>query len=354
VPGDHRDQRLAGRDHHQPLVSARRPGPHRRRGGHAVDGRLARGPGVVAAVRRLRPVRGRRHGIPARRQQLVRRRQLGGRHLDGRHRPHPAGRRAAPAVLGGLTAVVVQVLFSLVGLSVLVVSAFMHLHPLTIALAASCLVASVAALTYEQTEALRRSRTEALTDDLTTVGNRRVLDDRLPALVADSTQGRPLLLSIVSIRHLPEINETLGYEYGDGLLAALGTRLRERLDDRTVSARLGGAEIAVLQPFDGNLAQAEQWMRDLLTAIGDPVRLPGGQVDIELSAGIAAGPVHATDSRGLLRCAADALRQAKATESEVEVYDPAQDVGRDFGPRLLPELIGALDSGLIVASYEPI
>jgi EAL domain-containing protein (putative c-di-GMP-specific phosphodiesterase class I) len=95
-------------------------------------------------------------------------------------------------------------------------------------------------------------------------------------------------------------------------------------------------------------------MRDLLTAIGEPVRLPGGQVDIELSAGVAAGPVHATDSGGLLRCAADALRRAKATESEVEMYDPAQDVGRDFGPRLLPELIGALDNGLIVASYEPI
>lgn len=263
-------------------------------------------------------------------------------------------RRTAPAVLGGLTAVAVQVMFSLVGLSVLVVSAFVHLHPLTIALAASCLVAAVTALTYEQTQALRRSRTEALTDDLTTVGNRRVLDDRMPALIAASSQGQPLLLSIVSIRHLPEINETLGYEYGDGLLAALGTRLRERLDDRTVSARLGGAEIAVLQPFDGHLPRAEQSMRDLLTAIGEPVRLPGGQFDIELSAGVAAGPVHATDSGGLLRCAADALRRAKATESEVEMYDPAQDVGRDFGPRLLPELIGALDNGLIVASYEPI
>ena len=263
-------------------------------------------------------------------------------------------RRTAPAVLGGLTAVAVQVMFSLVGLSVLVVSAFVHLHPLTIALAAACLVAAVTALTYEQTQALRRSRTEALTDDLTTVGNRRVLDDRMPALIAASRQGQPLLLSIVSIRHLPEINETLGYEYGDGLLAALGTRLRERLDGRTVSARLGGAEIAVLQPFDGHLPRAEQSMRDLLTAIGEPVRLPGGQVDIELSAGVAAGPVHATDSGGLLRCAADALRRAKATESEVEMYDPAQDVGRDFGPRLLPELIGALDNGLIVASYEPI
>jgi len=263
-------------------------------------------------------------------------------------------RRTAPAVLGGLTAVVVQVMFSLVGLSVLVVSAFVDLHPLTIALAAACLVASVAALTYEQTEALRRSRTEALTDDLTTVGNRRVLDDRLPVLVEESSKGRPLLLSIVSVRHLPEINETLGYEYGDGLLAALGTRLRTQLGDHAVSARLGGAEIAVLRQFDGHLPRAEQSMRDLLTAIGGPVQVPGGEVDIELSAGIAAGPVHAADSRGLLRCAVDALRRAKATESEVEVYDPAQDVGRDFGPRLLPELIGALDSGLIVATYEPI
>jgi diguanylate cyclase (GGDEF)-like protein len=262
-------------------------------------------------------------------------------------------RRTAPAVLGGFTAVAVQVLFSLVGLAVLVVGAFAHLHPLTIALATACLVAAGAALTYEQTQALHRSRTEALTDDLTTVGNRRVLDDRLPALVADSNR-HPLLLSIVSIRHLPEINETLGYEYGDGLLAALGTRLRQQLGDRAVSARLGGAEIAVLQPFDGHLPRAEQSMRDLVAAIGEPVRLPGGQVDIELSAGVAAGPLHAADSRGLLRCAAEALRHAKATESEVEVYDPAQDVGRDFGPRLLPELIGALDSGQIGAWYEPI
>ena len=184
-------------------------------------------------------------------------------------------RRTAPAVLGGLTAVAVQVMFSLVGLSVLVVSAFVHLHPLTDRAGRGLPGRRPSPRSpTSRPQALRRSRTEALTDDLTTVGNRRVLDDRLPALVADSTQGRPLLLSIVSIRHLPEINETLGYEYGDGLLAALGTRLRERLDDRTVTARLGGAEIAVLQPFDGHLPRAEQSMRDLLTAIGEPSGCP--------------------------------------------------------------------------------
>jgi diguanylate cyclase len=264
-------------------------------------------------------------------------------------------RRPAPAAIGGLAALLVPILFSLAALVVLVVSAFVDLHPITVILAAACLLAAGGrtALTFEQTRALARSRTEAMTDELTTVGNRRVLDDRLPALAAGAATGRPLLVSIVSIRHLSEINETLGYEYGDGLLGALGSRLREQVGERAVPARLGGAEIALLQPFDGHLARAEQSVRDLLAAVATPVRVSGVEVEIELSAGLAASPMHATDSRDLLRCAGDALRRAKATESEVEVYDAAQDIGRDFGPRLLPELIGALESNRIVAWYQP-
>ncbi len=264
-------------------------------------------------------------------------------------------RKPAPAAIGGFAALLVPILFSLAALVVLVVSAFADLHPITVILAAACLLAAGGrtALTFEQTRALARSRTEAMTDELTTVGNRRVLDDQLPALVAGATAGRPLLVSIVSIRHLSEINETLGYEYGDGLLGALGGRLREQVGDRAVPARLGGAEIALLQPFDGHLARAEQSVRDLLAAVATPVRVSGVEVEIELSAGLAGSPMHATDSRDLMRCAGDALRRAKATESEVEVYDPAQDVGRDFGPRLLPELIGALEAQRIVAWYQP-
>ncbi|CAA9229562.1 MAG: diguanylate cyclase/phosphodiesterase (GGDEF & EAL domains) with PAS/PAC sensor(s) [uncultured Corynebacteriales bacterium] len=264
-------------------------------------------------------------------------------------------RRAAPATISGFAALLVPILFSLAGLTLLVVGAFVELHPVTVMLAAACLVAAGArtALTFEQTRALTHSRTEAMTDELTTLGNRRVLDERLPALAAGATAGRPLLVSIVSIRHLAEINETLGYEYGDGLLGALGGRLREQLGDRAVPARLGGAEIAVLQPFDGHLARAEQSVRELLASLASPVRVAGVEVEIELSAGLAASPMHATDSRDLLRCAGDALRRAKATQSEVEIYDPAQDVGRDFGPRLLPELVGALEANRIVAWYQP-
>lgn len=270
--------------------------------------------------------------------------------LAGSMRPRPT-----PASIGGFAALLVPILFSLAALVVLIAGTFTDLHPVTIVLAAACLLAAGArtALTFEQTRALTHSQNEAKTDELTSVGNRRVLDERLPALTSGANAGRPALVTIVSIRHLAEINETLGYEYGDGLLGALGARLREQVGDRAVPARLGGAEIALLQPFDGHLARAEQSIRDLLAAVATPVRVAGVEVEIELSAGLAASPMHATESRDLLRCAGDALRRAKTTESEVEVYDPAQDIGRDFGPRLLPELIGALEANRIVAWYQP-
>ncbi|HEX6754377.1 MAG TPA: bifunctional diguanylate cyclase/phosphodiesterase [Mycobacteriales bacterium] len=262
--------------------------------------------------------------------------------------------RTAPAIRG-FAALLVPILFSLCALVLLVVGAFVRLHPITIVLAGACLVAAGVrtALTFEQTRALARSRAEAMTDELTTLGNRRMLDSRLPAMSAEGGAGRPLLVAIVSIRHLAQINDTLGYQYGDGLLAALGSRLRERLPSGAVPARLGGAEIAVLLPFDGHLARAEQRVRDLLADASEPVRVAAVEIDIELSAGIAAAPLHATEGPDLMRCASEALRQAKATQSEVEIYDPGQDVARAFGPHLLPELRGALEEGRISAFYQP-
>lgn len=263
--------------------------------------------------------------------------------------------RSAAPVIRGLAALLVPILFSTAALIVLLVGAFVELHPITVVLAGACLLAAGArtAMTFEQTRALARSRTEAMTDELTTLGNRRLLDTRLPALTANASTGRPLLVAVVSIRHLTEINDTLGYQYGDGLLAALGARLRERVPSGSVPARLGGAEIALLLPFDGHLARAEQSVRDLLNAVSGPVRVAAVEVELDLSAGIAASPMHATDGPDLIRCAGDALRRAKATESDVEVYDPALDIGRGFGPRLLPELSGALDAHKVVARFQP-
>jgi diguanylate cyclase (GGDEF)-like protein len=256
----------------------------------------------------------------------------------------------------GFAALLVPILFSLSALGVLILGTFVSVHPVSIFLASGCLVAAGirTALTFEQTLELARSRLEARTDELSGLGNRRLLDDHLPAMMASLPGGAQLVLTIVSIDHLPEINSIMGYTAGDMIVNTVGTRLKESLPEDAISARLGGAEMAVLRVVRGaDAATVDRQSRELLTTLAAPV--PAGQmpVHIELSVGVAAAPVHATNPVDLIRCAADALRNAKANRSEVEIYDPNLDIGNEFGSRLYPDLLRALSEGEFVTYYQP-
>ena len=285
------------------------------------------------------------------------------------HRPRPA------AEVRGFAALLVPILFSLSALSVLVVGTFVRLHPITIILAGGCLVAAGVrtALTFEQTRELARTRIAAETDELTGLGNRRLLDTRLPALLGEVRAGYGLALIIVSVDHVTDINGTLGYHAGDAILQAVGERLRQHLPAGAVGARLGGVELAIVCPPDGLArgagplpgaaapgglvsgpgAEVARDVRALLALLAAPVLANGVPVHIALSAGIALAPEHAAEPADLIRCAAEALRHAKANRSEVEVYDPGLDLTGEFGPLAVPDLLRGLRGGEFVTYYQP-
>lgn len=264
-------------------------------------------------------------------------------------------RARQPEEVRPFTALLVPIVFSLAALIVLVVGTRVDLHPLTIAMAAGCLVAAGVrmALTFEQTRALARSQLEAKTDELSGLGNRRLLDDRLPALVSTVRPGSQLACTIIGIDHLSEINGTLGYPAGDAVLQAVGSRLRGQVPRGAVSARLGGVELAVLHTAGPDPAAAQRDVQELLTRLSDPVPADGVPVNIDLRAGIAFSPLHAGDGADLIRCASDALRRARSNGVDVEVYDPKLDLGREFGPRLMPDLLKALQTGEFFTYYQP-
>lgn len=265
-------------------------------------------------------------------------------------------RRHEAAEVQGFAALLVPIIFSLCALTVLVAGTVFRLHPVSIVLASGCVVAAGVrtALTFEQTRELARTRQKAETDELSGIGNRRMLDARLPAMISDLQPGSLLTLTIVSVDHVSEINGVLGYSAGDTILNTVGARLLEKLPDRAVSARLGGVEVAVLQFVrHAEAGYLERDTRALLADLAAPV--PTGQipVHIEMSAGVAVAPVHAATPTDLIRCAADALRSAKTNRSEVEIYDPAGDVGHQFGATLFPDLVRAIDNEELVTEYQP-
>ena len=262
-------------------------------------------------------------------------------------------RRRPVAEVQGFAALLVPILFSLCGLAVLIVGTFVPLHPVTIIMASGCLIAAGVrtALTFEQTRELARSRAEAATDELSGLGNRRVLDTALPSMLDNLPPGAALPLTIVSVDHLREMNRILGYTAGDMILNTLGSRLQDALPAGAVAVRLGGAEVAILRTVAGTADSIARDTEALLRSLGSPVLAGPVPVQIELSAGVAIAPMHATTAAELIRCAEDALHAAKANRSEVEIYDSNR--RGDLGSRLLPDLLRAVENEQFFVYYQP-
>lgn len=265
-------------------------------------------------------------------------------------------RRRPAAEVRGFIALLVPIFFSLAGLAVLIHGTFVTMHPISVILASGCLVAAGVrtAVTFEQTRELMRTQIKANTDELSGLGNRRVLDVQLPYLMQGLTSGSPLVLTIISIDHVSEINSVLGYTAGDTILHTVGTRLWQQLPGDATCVRLGGVELAILRLVNrADWAAVERETRGLLKAISVPVPIGQVSVEVELSAGVAIAPEHATDPAALIKCAQDALRTAKVNRSEVEFYDPTLHLGNEFDLSLVPDLLRALGKGELVTWYQP-
>lgn len=107
-------------------------------------------------------------------------------------------------------------------------------------------------------------RRDASYDALTGLANRRYFLGRLNAQLCDSETGQGGQLALLRLSDLRLINEVLGQQATDQLLARLGEALSRRSDDgERLGGRLGGGELALLLPNLG----AEP-AENLLTELG--------------------------------------------------------------------------------------
>ena len=98
-------------------------------------------------------------------------------------------------------------------------------------------------------EQLESAKREAMTDALTGLANRKMLDFvlREAALEAMDT-GDPLSLLLLDIDHFKQFNDTYGHTIGDHVLKLLAGTLRDSIKGQDTAARYGGEEFAVILP----------------------------------------------------------------------------------------------------------
>jgi len=270
----------------------------------------------------------------------------------------PAGRRDFLQT-GKVPGFVLPGIGALAGLSILFVGAFQHrVSPVALGLATATLVVvglrlglSVRGL---RTLTAERHR-QAVTDELTGLGNRRRLNSLLDDFFADyadpETPTRNLAFLFVDLDHFKEINDSFGHSSGDELLRQLGPRLMGSLRSTDVLVRIGGDELGAVL-IDTDPVYAAGLAQRLTALLEQPFVLNAVSVRISASIGIAMAPTDATDSVGLMRCADVAMYRAKLGQRSYEVYQADID---DGGNRLVlvDELRAAVDRRELVLHYQP-
>jgi len=129
----------------------------------------------------------------------------------------------------------------------------------------------------------------AARDYLTDIYNRRYFFETGPRIVEQALRrGGLASIAILDIDHFKRLNDTYGHEVGDVVLKAVSRRLRHRVGDRHLLARLGGEEFGVI--FNGlGLDEASDYCDRLRAELAaQPIDADGEPLTITVSVGLAA------------------------------------------------------------------
>ena len=162
---------------------------------------------------------------------------------------------------------------------------------------------------------------QAFHDPLTGLANRRRFMARVAEALSGGSGAATLFVDLDDFKH---INDNLGHDAGDALLAAVGRRIAASIRPTDLASRLGGDEFAVLLLATESAEEAALVAERLLETLSAPVEIAGRLVRITASIGVArCEPSETIGVDGLLRRADVAMYHAKALgKHRAAVYRP--------------------------------
>lgn len=159
-----------------------------------------------------------------------------------------------------------------------------------------------------------RMRELAIRDGLTSLFNRRYLEDLLPEIVSDAVlASRSLSLAMLDMDHFKAVNDRYGHDAGDAVLKGFADFLSGAIRSTDVAARYGGEEFVIVFPQLGG-ESARRKVESLLAAFrGKPFRAGNTSFSMTFSAGIAELLPGRDSPESLLKRADEALYRAKGS-----------------------------------------
>ena len=158
-----------------------------------------------------------------------------------------------------------------------------------------------------------RLEDESTRDHLTRLHNRRYFDEQFTREMRRARRsGDPVSLVMLDVDHFKSFNDEHGHEAGDMVLQHLARIMERHVRSEDVVCRVGGEEFVLLLP--GSSIEHAMKRADALRerVAGLELSLENGvSIQIQISAGVAAWPMHGDAEDVLLSAADQALYEAK-------------------------------------------
>ncbi|WP_287367291.1 EAL domain-containing protein [Thauera sp.] len=199
----------------------------------------------------------------------------------------------------------------------------------------------------------------AFYDQLTGLPNRRLLTDRLHHALAHSNRdGSRGALMFIDLDDFKDINDLLGHQAGDTLLARAAGRLRLSVRETDTVARFGGDEFVVLLeqlPSDelAAAATAERLAEALLATLGAPYLIGDQHKVCTASIGIAMFCDHEQTVDELMQSADLSMYESKRQgKNRIRFFDPVMQRTVSERIQLENDLREALSQGQFELHYQ--
>jgi diguanylate cyclase (GGDEF)-like protein/PAS domain S-box-containing protein len=195
---------------------------------------------------------------------------------------------------------------------------------------------------------------QAFHDPLTDLPNRAAFRIHLDhALVGD--RERRVAVLFLDLDDFKAVNDTLGHDTGDKLLAAVGARIASTLRPGDTVARIGGDEFAVLLKNMENEQIAARVADRITRQFIPPFGISGKEISIHASIGIAGLVSGQEAAEELIRNADVAMYLAKSKgKARYVEYDPSLAGAAVHLMELEAEMHRALGEKQFVLDYQPV
>ena len=190
-------------------------------------------------------------------------------------------------------------------------------------------------------------RHRAYHDSLTNLPNRNALIEKLNS--AD-VLGAHLGLYVVNIRHLRDVNDTMGHAVGDKVIREVGKRF-STLSQQYYICHIGADEFVFLET-DFTALGIKTTIEKIDALLVQPLVVDCITLYLQVRMGIAISPEHGV-GMSLLQKADSAIQLARNSHKHYKIYDVSADQNTLERLNLISELKTAIENDQLVLFYQP-